>query len=219
MSLVDTVPTGRRSEARPTPSRAAAAVVIAAPLLVLASELVAPREPADESPAADATFLLDHADRFVVSWGIGLLAAAALAAAYLLVVRHLDGRGRTPARVAAVLGVIGAVGLAGHMAVSLAVRDILVADPSAAAAADDAFNGLSAVLTILPVIVGLNLAVLLLSIAVHRAGWAGRWVIVAGALALLADFGPTSYNTVAHAALALGVFGVASARLAGMQRS
>lgn len=213
MSLVDTVPTGRGAKTTPTASRSAAAIVIAAPLLVLVSELVAPRETPDQSAAEDAKFMLDHADRLAASWGIGLLAAAALAAAYLLLVHRFDGRG-TPARVAAVLGVLGSIGLAGHMAVSLAVRDILLADPSAVAAAEDAFSGLSAVLTIIPVIVGLNIAVLLLSIAMYRAGWAGWWVIVVGALALVADFGPTSYNTVAHAVLALGVFGVAAAEVA-----
>lgn len=214
MSVVDRArPQSRTSPVTPG-SPAAATVVIGGPLLVLASELIAAREPADQSAAADAAFLLDHADRFAASWAVGLLAAALLGAGYVIAAHHIRGRGGVVARAAAVLGAVGAAGLAGHMAVSLAVRDLLVADPGASQAADDAFNGLSSLVTVLPVIVGLNLAVLLLSVAAFRAGWAGWWVVAAGALALVADFGPTAYNTVAHAAFALPVFAVVAARVA-----
>lgn len=197
-----------------TGARAAAALVLGAPALVLVSELVAPRETDGLSPAAQATLLLDNSGRFAVSWTIGLLAAAMLGAGYCIAATRLTGRGRIVGRFAAGLGVLGAAGLAGHMSVSLAVRDLLLDDSGATAAADAAFNGLSAVVTVAPVVIGLNLAVLLLSIAAYHAGWAGWWVIVAGSLALVADFTPTTYNTILHAVFATSVFAAVAAHVA-----
>jgi len=197
-----------------TGSRAAALLVLGAPVLVLVSEVVAPRETDGLTPAAQAALVLDNSGRFAASWTVGLLAAAMIGAVYCIAATHLTGRGRIVGRFAAVLGVLGAAGLAGHMAVSLAVRDLLLEDSGATAAADAAFNGLSAVVTVAPVVIGLNLAVLLLSVAIYRAGWAGWWVIVAGSLALVADFTPTTYNTLLHSVFATAVFAVVAARIA-----
>lgn len=198
-----------------TPSRrAAAAVVVAGPLLVLLSELLAPREPDGRSPAESAALLLSNDGRFAASWSVGLAAAAFLSAGYVVAAGRVRGRGAAVARVAGVLGVLGATGLAGHMAVSLAGRDILLGDPGAVGAADAVFNGLSAVTTVLPVVLGLNLAVLLLAVAAFRARWAGWWIVGLGALALVADFSPTSYNTILHEVFALPVFVAVALRVA-----
>jgi hypothetical protein len=204
-------PSTRTAPAAVTPTLGplARVVVVAAPVLLLASELLAPRETSDLSAEEDLAFLLAHESRLAASWVLGLVVAGLLAAAYVLLVSRIRGRGSVVGRVAGVLGVAGAVGLAGHYAISLAMLDLAQAGASASLVAglEDAT---SAFLTVLPVIVGANLGIILLAVAVVRAGWAPRWVIAAGVLALVADFAPTTYNTVLHAVLAIAVFAAAA---------
>ena len=196
-------------EAAPALGPVARTLVVAAPVLLLVSELVAPRETSDLSAEQDLAFLLAHQSRFLASWTLGLVVAGLLATAYVLLVSRLRGRGSLVGRAAGVLGVAGAVGLAGHYAISLAMLDLAQAGASASLVAglEDAT---SAFVTVLPVIVGANLGVVLLAVAVVRAGWAPRWVVAAGVLALVGDFSPTSYNTVLHAVLAIAVFAAAA---------
>ena len=189
------------------------AVIVAGPLLTLISELVAPREPEGKSEAAEIRFLVDNADRLTASWVIGLVAAAALAAGYVLAASRITGRGRLVGRVAATLGVLGAVGLGGHFAVSLATLDVALEDGSMAAAVAAAENGRAAIATLPPVVLGLNLAIVLICVAAYRARLAPGWVIVLGALALVGDFSPTNYNTVLHAAFATIAFAMVAAGL------
>jgi hypothetical protein len=188
--------------------RFAAALVVSAPLLVLLSELVAPREPGGQSAADYARFLVDHSGRFTISWVLGMLAGAALATAYVVLSTRLTGRGRIVGRVAAALGVLGAVALAVHEGVMLAGLDLVLADAESGKALDIMDNGRLAVATIPPVVLGLNLAVVLISIAAVRAGWAPRWAIALGVAALIGDFSPTNFNTVIHACFATALFAV-----------
>lgn len=181
-------------------------LLLAGPLLELTSELIAPREPEGLSDAADVRFLLDHSTRLTTSWVVGIFAAAALAAAYVVVAQRLVGRGRRVGTVAASLGVLGAVGLAGHVAVSLASLDVANEDGSLFAAVHAMESGRAALATFPFVVFGLNLAIILISVAAARAGLAPRWVIVLGVLAFLGDFSPTNYNTVIHAVFATLVF-------------
>lgn len=198
-----------RRPSQPAPlSAAAAALVLSGPLLVLVSELIAPREPGDATADEYLDFLLGHQDRLTLGWLTGLLASAALAAGYVVVASRFTDRGRVVGRIAAALGVLGAIGLAGHCAVSLAAMD-LAQDGGTAAAIDVLSDNTAAFATILPVIIGLNLGILLLSVAIARAGWAPRWVIVLGVLALLSDFLVSGYNTVLHAVFATAVLGLA----------
>jgi hypothetical protein len=194
-------------------SHGAVTVLLAAPLLVLVSELIAPREPEGLSAAQQIRFLSDHSNRLTVSWLVAMVAAGALAAAYVLVATRLTGRGRIVGRVAAVTGVLGAIGLAGHVVTSLATLDIALDDPTATAAVTAATEGRAAIAVIPLVVLGLNLAVVLLGVAVHRAGLAPVWAIVLGVLAFLGDFSPTNYNTVLHALFATGLFGLVAAGL------
>ncbi len=185
--------------------RAAAVLVLTAPVGLLISEVVAPRETPDLSEAQDLAFLLDNDARLTASWLLGLVVAGLLATAYVLVVSRIRGRGAVVGRVAGVLGVSGAVGLAGHYAISLASLD--VAQHGAAASTVGAMeDGTGAVATLLPLIIGANLAIICLAVAATRAGWTHWWVIVAGILALVADFSPTSWNTALHAVFATAVF-------------
>ena len=195
-------------------SRAAAAVAMSGPLLVLASELIAPRQPDGLSPAEGAAWVTEHSGRFAASLLVGLAAAAALGAMFVLLGTRAQGRGRRPGRAAAVLGALGAVGLASHMAIELFIRDLLLENPEAAGAVDAAANnGLAAVASILPLILGVTIGLILLAVSAYRAGWVRGWVVGAAVLALLADFSPTSWNTVLFAALASVVVGAVTTGL------
>ena len=198
--------------APPTPTRAATfsagarILLVAGPLLTLVSELVAPREPEGMSEDEGIMFLVDNAARLTASWAIGLLAAGALAAAYVVIATRLVGRGRIVGRVAATFGVLGAIGLAGHYGASLAMLDVALHDSALGSAVEAAEDGRAALATVPLVVLGLNLAVVLVCIAAHRAGWVPGWVIALGVLALVGDFSPTNYNTVLHAAFASVAF-------------
>lgn len=194
-------------------SATGAALLLAGPLLEMTSELIAPREPEGLSEAGDVRFLLEHASRLTASWVVGTFAAAALAAAYVVVAQHLPGRGRIVGAVAATLGVLGAVGLGGHMAVSLASLDVASEDGTLSAAVHAMESSRAAFATFPSVVFGLNLAIILISIAAARAGKIPRWVIALGVLAFLGDFSPTNYNTVIHAAFATLVFGLIASGL------
>lgn len=203
--------------ARPAPRRApvspSGAVLVAGPLLVLASELVAPRQPGGLTGAEQAAWVTAHADRLLWSYLLGLLAAGFLAAGFTVVAARVTARGRVPARIGAALGVAGSVGLAGHMADSLRIRDLLLADPAVVDAVVRTESGIAGAATILPLILGTTLGLILVAVAAARARWTGRWVVVTAVLALVADFAPTSYNavlfsllaTVTMAALAVGM--------------
>ncbi len=197
-------------------STAGVALLLAGPLLELTSELIAPREPEGLSDAGDVHFLLEHAGRLTTSWAVGIAAAAALAAAYVVVAERLVGRGRLVGTVAAALGVLGAISLGGHMAVSLASLDVATEGGSVVAAVHAMESGRAALATFPFLVFGLNLAIILISVAAARAGLAPRWVIVLGVLAFLGDFSPTSYNTVIHAVFATLVFGFIAS---GLRRS
>lgn len=181
-------------------------VVTSGLALVLVSELVAPRMPDGLSAQESAALVIGHSDRFLWSYLIGLLAAAGLVAMFLLVGTSVRGRGAALARVSTVLGTFGGIGLAGHMAGALLARDLLLADAGAAGLVDEAANsGMGTVATLLPLVVGLDLGFVLLVAALARAGRLPAWTVVVAVLALVADFSPTSWNTVIFSAIGLSL--------------
>lgn len=195
-------------------TREAAAVALSGPLLVLASELIAPRQPDGMSPAEATAWVVEHSGRVAASLLVGLLAAAALGATFVVLGTQAQGRGRRPGRVAAVLGALGAVGLASHMAIELFIRDLVLADPGTTGAIDEAANnGLAAIASILPLVLGVTIGLVLLAVSALRAGWVRGWVVGLAVLALVADFAPTSWNTVIFAVLASIVVGAVTAGL------
>lgn len=189
-----------------TSSTAVRILLVSGPLLTLVSELIAPREPEGKSDAQEVRFLVDNADRLTASWVVGMFAAAALATGYVVMASSLRSRGRIVGRIAAVLGVLGAIGLAGHYVASLATLDLALHDSRLSGAVAAMEDGRAAIATIPLVVLGLNLAVVLITIAAFRAGWVPAWVIALGALALFGDFSPTNYNTVLHAVFASVAF-------------
>jgi hypothetical protein len=196
----------QESPPRQTLARAVPAFVVAAPLLTLTSELLAPREPEGKTAGEEVAFLVDHAARLTASWMLGMVAAAALVAAYVVLADRLVGRGRLVGRIAAVLGALGGVGLAAHYGSMLTTLDVALHDSSLSSAIAAAEDGRAAIATIPLVVLGLNLAIVLISIAAYRAGWVPAWGIGLGVAALVGDFSPTSYNTVLHAVFATALF-------------
>lgn len=197
-------------------SRAAAAVALSAPLLVLTSELIAPRQPDGMTAAETAAWVTEHSGRLAASLLVGLVAAAALGAMFVLLGTRAQERGRRPGRVAAALGSFGGVGLAAHMAIELFIRDLVLADPGTATAVDEAANnGVAAIASVVPLVLGVTVGLILLAVSALRAGWVRGWVVGVAVLALVADFSPTSWNTVLFAALASVVVG---AVIAGLRR-
>ena len=192
-------------------SPGATLLLMGGPVLVFLSEVIAPRHPDDLSPAQDAAFIVGNSDRLLVSWLVGLVAAAVLAAAFVLVSTRLRGRGRIVGRVSAVLGVAGAVGLGGHMANELLVRDLMLQDAGVAATIAEAEFGVAAVSTVFPVIFGITFGLILIAVAAFRAGWVGWWVIVVAVLAFVADWSPTAWATTLFAAMATVVLGAIAA--------
>lgn len=202
-----------RSALTPSLSPGGAVLLLAGPLLALCSELIAPREPNGMSKSEDLRFLADHSGRLTASWVVGLVATAALATAYVMVAQRLTGRGRIVGTTAAVFGVLGAVSLAGHYAVSLAALDVAMKDAAFVDAVAAIEDGRATMATIPFVVLGLNLAIVLVAIAGARAGWVPRSVIALGVLALMGDLSPTNYNTVIHDVFAALVFGFIAAGL------
>jgi hypothetical protein len=152
------------------------------------------------------TFLVDNAARLTVSWVVGLAAAAALVAAYVLIADRLTGRGRIVGRVAATLGALGGAGLAGHYGSLLTALDVALHDSSLSSAVAAAEDGRAAIATVPLVVIGLNLAIILISVAAYRVGWVPAWGIGLGVAAFLGDFSPTNYNTVLHSVFATALF-------------
>jgi len=206
------------STARPAGGRGTSLVLLAGPLLVVASELVAPRWPDGLSAAQDAAFVTDHGDRLMWSWLVGLAAAGFLAAGFVLVATRLDARGRIAGRVAAVLGVTGATGLAAHMATELFMRDLVLADPAAASVLAGAEDGLALIVQILMLVFGTTLGLIALAVGVTRAGLVGRWVVPVAVLALVADFSPTGWSTTLFGLLMAVVMAGAARGLASRTR-
>lgn len=204
----------RISPQKPSRSTALVALIAAAPLVALVGELVAPREPENLSTAQDAAFLLNHDGQFMASWLVSLVGAALIAVAYVLIADRITGHGRISARVAAVLGVAGSIGLAGHMAISLAVRDIALADSSSLTAINAAQDGTGSMTLLPPLIIGLNIGIIVLAVAAFRAGLVPWWLILVAFLALVGDMSPTNYNTAIHNLFATVVFGFIAVRLA-----
>lgn len=195
--------TGPNASAVPSPHLLVVASGLA---LLLASELVAPRMPDGLSAKESAALVIGHADRFLWSYLLGLLAAAGLVALFLLVGTTVRGRGAGLARVSTVLGTLGGIGLAGHMSGALLARDLLLADAGTAGVVNEAaYSGVSTIATLLPLVVGLDLGFVLLVGALVRAGRLPAWAVAAAVLALVADFSPTSWNTVLFSAIALSL--------------
>ncbi len=193
--------------------RAVAGLLLAGPLLVAASELVEPRFPDGVDATAEATFLHEHAGRFILGSLVGVLAGAVLVVGFTLVAARLagEGRGSRLLRAGGVLGAIGGVGVSMHHTLTLALVEVLGAGVPARTVSGLG-EGPSAAVSILALLVGMTLGLLLVAAGAARSGRGGWWVLVLAVLAVVTDFSPSAWNTVGWAALALPVVGVLALR-------
>lgn len=82
------------------------------------------------------------------------------------------------------------------MAIELFIRDLVLADPGTAATIDEAANnGVAAIASVLPLVLGVTVGLILLALSAFRAGWVRGWVVGVAVLALVADFSPRRAGT------------------------
>jgi hypothetical protein len=151
-----------------------------------------------------------HSGAVVASAAFELVAAAVTPVAVLWLVQLVRGRGRGLANAGGVLGVAGAVGMT-----MIGVHQLFVA----ALADVDASNGVT-VLNKLDHLVGplpvlfffVPLALVLLAIAVHRAGLVPLWVPVAAGVFFVVEFTPIPGAELIQLLVGLGVFATIALR-------
>ena len=142
---------------------------------------------------------------------LAVVAAALLVTAIVRVANALGRRGSALARVAASLGGARLGGLAAYHGAAILAVDVLQADRTASTAVDAAFtDGVVGLVTLLPVIVLVPLAVLLAGAAAWRAG-AGWWVAAVAVAAVVVDYSGLGLATAGFALLS-GVVLVAAER-------
>lgn len=166
--------------------------LILAPVLVIASEVVAPTLSGDG--AASLAVLETHLTSFRLwVWG-GLAAAAVLVPAVFTLVRLARGRALTV--VGACLSVVGIVGYAAHQALFLPMPTLLAGDRSEMAALYErqGETAESGILIFLVFLVPLFLGLTLLGISAYRAGNAPLWPAVTLALAFVPGFLPLPFD-------------------------
>ena len=195
--------------------------LIVAPLLVIASESVAPT--LSESGSTTLADLGTHltAFRFWV-WG-GMAAAAVLVAAIAALVHLAPGRRLT--HVGASLAVVGVVGYAAHQGAFLPLPSLVHGDRSQMAALYER-QGQSAdlgILIFLVFLVPLFLGLTLLGVSAYRAGSVPLWPAVCLALAFVPGFLPLPESVDAGLIsfllllLGLGAYGVTVLRMSDAQ--
>lgn len=174
------------AHATATRRRAGGAAVIAFPVVLAASDLVAPS--------------FDHGTQLVIAvaahpartWalaGLRLAAAALFLAAVASVAAQVRGRGSRVAITAVVLGTLGALGQAQDAAYQLFVLNLRHEDPQAAGALLTRLDSLAAPLE-LPLLLAFAVALVLVVVAAWRGGIAPTWALAAACGAFLAHLAP-----------------------------
>ena len=151
-----------------------------------------------------------HSGAVVASAAFELIAAALAPVAVLWLVQLVRGRGRTLANVGGVLGILGSVGMTTIGVHQLFVAALADADPAHGTAVLDKLDHLAGPLPVLFFLV--PIALVLLALAVHRAGLVAAWVPAAAGLFFLIDFTPIPGHEVIQLVIGLAVFATISLR-------
>ncbi|WBB65101.1 hypothetical protein [Micromonospora sp. WMMD812] len=191
------------------PARLLAAALVAAPLLTLASELVVPRDNT-ENPVDELALIADHSGAFLAADLMYFAAMVLFAVGIRGVMGLVTGRGRTFVRVAGSMAFLGAVALAAHAVLLLALRDLALApDRTAMAAANGVISeGNAAIVVLVLHLFGFDLGLTLFTVAAWRARLVPAWAAPLGFLCLAGDFSPGSYNGVLLGLAATAAFSV-----------
>lgn len=151
-----------------------------------------------------------HSGAVVASAAFELLAAALAPVAVLWLVQLARGRGRTLASVGGVLGLAGAVGMT-----TIGVHQLFIAALADAAPAHGVavLNKLDHLVGPLPLLFFLTpLALVLLAVAINRAGIVPVWIPAAAAVFFLIDFTPIPGAELIQLLLGLTVFATITLR-------
>lgn len=166
--------------------RAGAAAVVAFPLALAASDLVAP---SFDHGRALAAAVAAHPGQTWALAGLRMVAAALFIAAIAAVVANARQRGSAVAHVAAVFGVLGALGQSQDAAYQLFVLSLRHQGPAAAGGILTRLDTLAAPLE-LPLLLAFAVSLVLLAAAAWRSNAASTWSFVVAIAALLAHFAP-----------------------------
>lgn len=203
------------------PNRLLAAALVTAPVLLLVSELIVPRDNT-ENPAEELALIADHGGAFLAADLMYFASMVLFAVGVRGVLGLVTGRGRTFVRVAGSMVFLGAIALTAHAMLLLAVRDLALAPdrPAMAAANGVISEGVAAIVLLVLHLFAFDLGLTLFTIAAWRARLIPGWAAPLGFLCLAGDFSPGSYNgvllglaaTASCAVLAAGVLRTAGAR-------
>jgi hypothetical protein len=184
------------------------ASLIAAPTLLVTSELLAP--PLGDAGAESLSAVAAQPGRFAAWIWFGIAAAILLIPAVGGLARLLSRRGGRIGAAGAALAVVGAVGYAVHQGLFLQLPALLEGDPAEMAAVYErqgeaaAFGVVTFLLFLGPLMFGL----LLLGIGLYRGGVAPLWPVLAIAGAILPSAVPLPVDTgVAPYALLVAAMG------------
>lgn len=145
-----------------------------------------------------------HSSAVVASAAFELIAAALAPVAVLWLVQLVRGRGRTLATIGGVLGVLGAVGMTLIGIHQLFIAALADTDRARGVAVLDKLDHLAGPLPILFFLT--PIALVLLAVAIHRAGLVSVWVPAAAGLFFVIDFVPIPGAEVIQLLLGLAVF-------------
>jgi hypothetical protein len=175
--------------------RLCAASLIAAPVLLLVSELVSPAL-SDDGPESLAV-LAAQPERLAAWIWLGIVSAVLLLPAVFGLGHLLRPRGRGIGGGGAALAVVGAVGYALHQGLFLQLPALLDGDPAEMAALYErqGESATFAVVTFLLFLGPLLIGLLLLGVGLFRGGVAPLWPAVAIALAILPSAVPLPFDT------------------------
>ena len=182
--------------------------LIAAPTLLLVSEVVSP-DLSDDGRESLAVIAAQSGRLTAWIW-LGIASAVLLIPAVFGLVRLLRRRGGVVGGIGAALAVVGAVGYAVHQGLFLQLPTLLDGDPAEMAALYErqGESAAFAVVTFLLFLAPLLFGLLLLGIGLYRGGAAPLWPAVAIGLAILPSAVPLPFD-VAFAPFVLLVAGLA----------
>jgi hypothetical protein len=195
--------------------RLAGTSLIVAPVLVVASEVLAPT--LTEEGSRSLAVLESHLTDFRL-WVWGGLAAAAFLVPAVCGLQHL-ARGRRLTSVGTALAAVGVLGYAAHQALFLSLPTLLEGDRAEMAALYErqGQTAESGILIFLVFLIPLFLGLTLLGISAYRSGATPLWPGIVLALAFVPGFLPVPFDaglvSFALLLLGLGAYGVLVLRM------
>ena len=188
--------------------RLSALALIAAPTLLLVSELLSPD--LSDDGAASLAVVAAQPGRLTAWIWLGMAAAILFVPAVLGAAHVLRRRGGVVGGIGAALAVVGAVGYAVHQGLFLQLPTLLDGDPAEMARLYErqgesaAFGVVTFLLFLAPLLIGL----LLLGIGLFRGGAAPLWPAIAIGLAILPSAVPLPFDS-GYASFVLLIAGMA----------